>query len=187
MRLQEEYKKIVAPAMMEKFGYKTIMAVPRLDKVVVNSGFGKAVAGKTSGEREKIAEQISEYLGLITGQKPVLKKAKKSIAAFKLREGTAVGAAVVMRGQRAYNFLEKLIRLALPRIRDFRGIDLKSITRQGDLTVGFKEYVPFPEVRVEKEKGMFGLEVIIATTAKTKKEGEELLRLMGFPLKKRET
>jgi large subunit ribosomal protein L5 len=184
LNLQEQYTKEVAPAMMKKFGNKSVMAVPRLKKVVINSGFGKQVAGKTNSEREKIAEQIAESLGLITGQKAVIRKAKKSVAAFKLREGMSVGACVTLRGKRMYDFLEKLIGVVLPRIRDFRGLTATAFNQQGDFSIGFKEYVPFPELRVEKEKGVFGLEVTVVNTAKNKAEGEELLRLLGFPIKK---
>lgn len=184
MTLQEQYKKEVVPAMVKKFGYKSIMAVPKLDKIIINSGFGKAVAGKTGSEREKIIEQIAGSLALITGQKPVIKKAKKSVAAFKLREGMPVGATVVLRGIRMYDFFGKLIWLVLPRIRDFRGIDPKSLSQEGDISIGFKEYVPFLEVRVEKEKGIFGLEVTIVTTGNKAEESQELLKLFGFPFKK---
>ncbi|MCX6790846.1 MAG: 50S ribosomal protein L5 [Candidatus Gribaldobacteria bacterium] len=184
LNLQEQYNKEVVPVMMKKFGKKSVMAVPKLKKVVINSGFGKQVAAKTNSEREKIAEQIAEYLGMMTGQKAVIRKAKKSVAAFKLREGMSVGACVTLRGKRMYDFLEKLIGVALPRIRDFRGLSATAFSEQGDFSIGFKEYVPFPELRVEKEKGVFGLEVVVANTAKNKAEGEELLRLLGFPIKK---
>lgn len=184
MRLQEQYQKQIVPAMKEKFGYKSIMAVPKIDKVIVNVGFGSMTTGKGTGERAKIAAGISEKLALMTGQKPVLIKAKKSIATFKLREDMPIGAKVSLRGKRAYQFLEKIIYLVLPRMRDFRGLPIKSVTDQGDLTIGFKEYTPFPEVKVEREKGLFGLEVTIVTTAKNREQGEELFRLMGFPLQK---
>ncbi len=184
MRLEQKYTKQIIPAMMEKFGYKSAMAVPKIDKVMINCGFGNLVAGKGSGERGKIAENILEKLSLIAGQKPVLRKAKKSISTFKLRKGMPIGAVVSLRGKRAYQFLEKFIYLVLPRSRDFRGIPLKSLTAQGDLTVGFKEYTPFPEVKVEKEKSLFGLEITVVTTAKTKKEGRALLEFLGFPLQK---
>ncbi len=183
-KLLEKYNKEAVPAMKKKFGYKSVMAVPKIQKIVVNCGFGKMVIGKGSGEREKIEEYISQSIASITGQKPSLNKAKKSIAAFKLREGMAVGAHCTLRKKRMYDFLEKLIWVVLPRTRDFRGIDAKCITKQGDITIGFKEYVPFPELKVEKEKGLFGLEITIATTAKTKEEGFALLELLGFPFKK---
>jgi len=186
LRLREQYTKEIVPAMMEQFGYKNIMAVPKVEKVVINSGFGKAIDGKGAGERKKIQENISKTLELIAGQKPFAVKAKKSIAAFKLREGVIIGLKVTLRGKRMYEFVEKLVGLVLPRGRDFRGIPLKSIPETGDLTLGFKEYTPFPEVNVEREKSLFGLEITIQTNAKTKKERIALLRLMGFPLQKEE-
>ena len=186
MRLREQYKKKVVPAMIEKFGYKNEMAVPKIEKVVVNCGFGKAIAGKGASERQKMQEHISKNLALMTAQTPCAVKAKKSIAAFKLRKGIIIGLKVTLRGKRMYEFLEKLIWLVLPRGRDFRGIPIKSIPEKGDLTVGFKEYTPFPEVKVEREKGIFGLEVTIQTNAKTKEERMALLRFMGFPLQKKE-
>ncbi len=184
MRLQEQYKKIAVPSMVKKFGYKSVMAIPKIEKIVVNCGFGKMIIGKGSGDREKIEEYISSSIALITGQKPTLKKAKQSIAAFKLRQGMVVGAVATLRKKRMYDFLEKLIWVVLPRSRDFRGIDSSSVTKQGDITVGFKEYVPFPELKIEKEKGLFGLEVTIATSAHIKDEGVELLKLLGFPFKR---
>lgn len=169
--------------MKEKFGFKSDMAVPKIDKVVVNSGFGRQASGKTSSEREKIVANISKTLALITGQAPALRKAKKSIASFKLRKGQPVGVQVTLRGRKMYDFLERLIWIALPRSRDFKGIPLKSIDKEGNLSLGFREYGPFPEVVAEREKGIFGLEVTVVTTAKKREEGIELLRLMGFPLK----
>ena len=183
LRLSEKYKKEVIPAMMEKFGYRNPMAVPKIKKIIVNSGFGRMVIDKSSKEREKIQNQISNSLGLITGQKPALKRAKKSIASFKLRKGMAIGVQVTLRGKRMQEFLEKLVWLVLPRTRDFRGISPEQFDKEGNLTIGFKEYTPFPEIVIEKEKGIFGLEVTVVTTAKSKKEGIELLRLMGFPIK----
>lgn len=185
MRLQEQYKKIVVPAMKEKFGYKSVMAVPKIDKIVVNCGFGSMTAGKSSGEREKMEEYLSKSLAAIVGQKPALRKAKKSIAAFKLREGVPVGFKATLRGERMYGFLEKLVGLVIPRIRDFRGIPLRSVSRTGVLAIGFKEFTVFNEIRMEKEKGIFGLEIVINTTAKAKEEAIELLRLMGMPLQKK--
>ncbi len=182
-RLQEQYKKIVVPEMMKKFGYRSIMAVPRIEKIVVNCGFGKMVIGKGSGDREKVEEHISSSIALITGQKPSLRAAKQSIAAFKLRQGMIVGAVATLRKKRMYGFLEKLIWVVLPRSRDFRGIDSTCVTKQGDFTIGFKEYIAFPELQIEKEKGLFGLEVTISTSARTKDEGVELLKLLGFPFK----
>ena len=170
--------------MMKKFNYKSQMAVPKIAKVVVNAGFGRMVSAGVSKDKEKIQENIVQVLSSITGQKPTLRPAKKSIAAFKLREGIPIGAMVTLRKKRMYDFLEKLIWVVLPRMRDFRGIVLKSFDENGNLAIGFKEYVPFPEVLLEREKMVFGLEVIVNTTSKNKEEGVELLRLMGFPLQK---
>lgn len=167
--------------MREKFGYKNPMAVPKIEKVVVNCGFGKEVTVRSSAEREKIVKNISNILGLITGQKPSFKRARKSISAFKLKKGMLVGAKVTLRGRRMNDFLERLIWLVLPRTRDFRGISLKSIDKKGNLTIGFREYTSFPEVG--PEKGIFGLEVTVTTTAKSREEGIELLKLLGFPLR----
>ena len=184
MRLKEKYKKEVVPKMMEKFGYKNPMEVPKIEKVVVNIGFGRLVVGKPGSEREKIQEHILKTLSLITGQKAVLTKAKKSISSFKLRKGMPIGAKVTLRRKRMYDFLEKLILLVLPRTRDFRGIPLTAFDKNGNLTLGFKEYTPFPEVIPEKEKGIFGLEVTVVTTSKNKEEGIELFKLLGFPIKR---
>jgi len=169
--------------MMEKFGYKNPNSCPKIEKIVVNSGFGRMIADKGSSERKKIQEHILKSISSITGQKACLRKAKKSISSFKLREGMPIGAQVTLRGKKMYDFLEKLIWLVLPRTRDFRGIPLKSINQEGNLTIGFKEYIPFPELIVEKEKGIFGLEVTVVSGAQSKEEGIELLRLIGFPLK----
>lgn len=183
IHLQEKYKKEVVPAMMEKFGYKNPMAVPRVEKVVANAGFGRLISGKTSEEQKKIQDFILEELGLICGQRPVLKRAKKSISGFKIREGMAIGVAVTLRGKRMFDFLERLIHIAFPRTRDFRGIDPKSFDKKGNLTIGVKEHINFPEVSPEKAKNIFGLEITVVTTAKNREEGIELLRLLGFPIK----
>lgn len=183
MRLAEKYKKQVVPALMKQFKCKNVMSAPKITKVSVASGFGKTVIGKSASERSAIESHIIGSLALIAGQRPSLRKAKKSIAAFKLREGMYIGGAATLRGKRMYEFLEKLLFIALPRKRDFRGIALKSISN-GNLTLGFKEYSPFPEVKIEKEKGLFGLEVVVVSTAKTKTEAEALFRAMGFPLEK---
>ena len=145
-KLKEKYKKEAVPAMMEKFGYKNKMAVPKIEKVVINSCFGKNIISKTSKERENIQNLISGDLALISGQKPSLVKAKKSIAGFKLRKGMQVAARVTLRGNRMYDFLERLICLTLPRSRDFRGIDTKTIDERGNLTIGFREHIAFPEI-----------------------------------------
>lgn len=184
LNLREKYKKEVIPEMMKKFGWASPMAVPRITKVVINSGFGKTVSGKGSGEREIVEKYISDNLIAMAGQKPSLRKAKKSIAAFKLREGVNVGAAITLRGGRMYDFLGKLIYLVLPRKRDFRGLNPKSISKTGELSIGFREHTLFPEVKIEREKNIFGLEIVIATTAKNKEEALDLFKLMGFPFER---
>lgn len=183
VRLKEKCKKEVAPQMMEIFGYKNLMAVPKIKKVIVNTGFGRLVSGKPSNEQKKIQEAILRDLTLITGQRPVLTSAKKSISGFKIRKGMPVGARVTLRGQRMYDFLERLIYIALPRTRDFRGIDPNSFDDKGNLTIGIKEHIAFPEISPEEVKNIFGLEITVVTTSNTKKEGVKLLRLLGFPIK----
>jgi len=183
IRLPEKYKEEAIPGLMKKFGYKNPMAAPKIEKVVINTGFGKLVVGKTSDEQKKIQESILNDLALITGQRPILTRAKKSISAFKIREGIPLGAKVILRGKKMFDFLERLIHIALPRSRDFQGIDPKSFDKKGNLTIGIKEHITFPEVSPEKIKQIFGFEVIIATTAKSREEGIELLKLMGFPIK----
>ena len=182
-RLQEKYIKEVRPAMREKFGYKNDLAVPRIEKVIINTGFGRLISGKASDEQKKISENIVNDLSLITGQKAVPTKAKKSISAFKIREGMALGAAVTLRKKRMYDFLDRLINIALPRSRDFRGIEQRSVDQSGNLTVGIKEQIVFPEISTEKSRFIFGFEAIVVSTAKSQKEGIELFKLMGFPIK----
>lgn len=183
LRLKEKYNKEVMPQMMEKFGYKSPMAVPRIKKVTVNTGFGRLVAGKTSEEQKKIYTGILEDLTLICGQRPVLTEAKKSISGFKTRKGMPIGAMVTLRGRKMYDFLERVINIALPRSRDFRGIELKSFDKKGNLTAPIKEHIVFPEVLPEKIKTIFGFEITVVTTSKNREEGIELLKLMGFPIK----
>jgi len=182
-KLQIKYKEEVIPIMIEKFGYKNAMAVPKITKVILNSCFGKEVVGKTSQEREKIVNNVVQDLTAISGQKPKVIKAKKSISGFKLRIGTEIAVAVTLRKKMMYDFLERFINLTLPRSRDFKGIDPKSIDKKGNLTIGFKEHIAFPEIISEKEKTIFGLEMTIATTAKNKEEGLRLFKLLGFPIK----
>ncbi len=183
LKLKEKYQKEVIPAIMEKFSYKNPMAVPKIEKVIINTGFGRLISGKTGDESKKIYESILEDLTLITGQRPVLKKAKKSVSAFKVREGMFLGATVILRKEKMYDFLERLINIALPRMRDFRGIEQKSFDKRGNLTYGIKEHIIFPEILPEKVKNIFGLEITIVTAAKNKEKGLEFLRLMGFPIK----
>ncbi|MCD6528365.1 50S ribosomal protein L5 [bacterium] len=182
IRLHEKYLKEVIPAMQKKFGYKSPMAVPKIEKVVINTGFGKLVVGKTSDEQKKIQETILHDLSLISGQYPVLTRARKSISGFKVKKGLPIGAKVTLRRQRMYDFLERLIHIALPRTRDFRGIELDSVDKTGNLTIGVKEDTVFPEILPEEAKIIFGLEITIVTSAKTKEEGVELFKLLGFPL-----
>jgi len=182
-KLKDKYKKEVIPAMMAKFGFKNPMAVPLIKKVVLNSSFGKEVVGKSASEREKIQNLITQDLSLIAGQKTNLVKSRKSIAGFKLREGLEIAAVVTLRKQRMWDFLERFIYLSLPRYRDFKGIDPKSIDKNGNLSMGFKEHISFPEIFTEKEKTIFGLEITVVTNAKSKEQGLELYKLLGFPMK----
>jgi large subunit ribosomal protein L5 len=168
---------------MEKFSYRSVMAVPRLKKVVVNTGFGKQVSGKGSDEQKKIYTPILEDLSLICGQKAILANAKKSISTFKTRTGMPIGAKVTLRGKKMYDFLERLINIALPRSRDFRGLEPASVDKKGNLSIGIKEHIIFPEVSPEKTKLIFGFEVSVATNAETKEEGLELFKMLGFPIK----
>jgi len=169
--------------MMEKFGYPNVMAVPRIIKAVINTGFGRLVAGKSPEEQKKVYEPILEDLTLIAGQKPVLTRAKKSIASFKLREGMPVGACVTLRRKKMNDFLERLINISLPRSRDFRGIEEKSFDKNGNLTISIKENIAFPEILTEKVHGIFGLEITVVTNAKRREEGIALLKFLGFPVK----
>lgn len=182
IRLLEKYKKEVMPAMEERFGYRNVMAVPKIEKVIVNTGFGKLLTGKTTDEKKRIYKSILNDLSLICGQFPVLTKARKSISGFKIRKDMPVGAKVTLRGQRMYDFLERVIYIALPRTRDFRGIKLKSVDNAGNLTIAVKEHIIFPEIEPENVKVPFGLEITVVTTAKSKEEGLKLLRLLGFPI-----
>lgn len=183
IHLKEKYQKEAVPQMMEKFGYKNMMAVPKIEKVIVNTGFGRLTSGKTSNEQKKIQDAILHDLALITGQRSVLTRAKKSISGFKIRKGMPVGAQVTLRGKRMFDFLERLIHITLPRSRDFRGINIDSFDEEGNLTLGVKEHIAFPEISPEEVKNMFGLEIIVVTTVKNKEEGIELLKLLGFPIK----
>ena len=176
-RLLTKYRKEVMPAMRDKFGYKSTMAVPRLSKVVVNIGTGK------NAKETKLLEKMNKDIAIITGQKPALRKAKKSISGFKLREGTDVGIVATLRGKRMYDFIDRLVSVALPRSRDFHGLDAKSFDRAGNFSLGIKEHNIFPEVSYESLKDIFGFQVTISTTSRNREEGQELLRLMGFPIK----
>lgn len=177
MRLQELYKKEIAPKLEEKFGYANKMAVPKIVKVAINVGVGKNTKDKA------YIDNVVSSLSRITGQRPVLCKAKKSISAFKVREGNIVGVMVTLRGKKMYDFIERLINITFPRVRDFRGIENKGLDKQGNFSIGFKEHLAFPEIKADEVEKTHGLEINIATTAKSKEEGFELLKLMGFPFK----
>ena len=176
MFIKEKYNKIVVPEMKKKFEYKNNFAVPKIEKVIISTGIGSL-----KDEAKKEAIEIS--LRKIAGQKPRPNPAKKSIASFKLRQGAIIGYSVTLRGKRMYDFLQKLISVALPRVRDFRGLDPKSIDEAGNFSIGFKEHVAFPEVSNEDIRSTFGLNVTIVTSAKKKEEAMKLLRLIGIPFK----
>ncbi len=184
MKLQEKYKKEVLPGLAKKFNYKNKMAIPKIEKIVVNSCFGKRIIGKSSKEQGDIKNNVSKDLSLITGQKPKIVKSKKAVSGFSLRQNMDISAVVTLRKEKMYDFLEKVIYLALPRLRDFRGIPEKSIDNNGNLTIGFKEHISFPEIFTEKEKSILGFELTVVSTAQTKEEGVELYKLLGFPIKK---
>jgi len=174
-RFKEKYLKTVVAQMKEKFGYSNSLAVPKVDKIVLN------VRISASNSDQKFQELAADTLTRISGQKPIFTKAKKSISSFKIREGQIVGVSVTLRNNRMYDFLDKLVNLSLPSVRDFRGLSQKSIDGQGNLTIGFKEYLAFPEINPDEVENLHGLEVCIHTTAKSKKEGFILLALLGFP------
>jgi len=182
--MKDKYTKQAVPEMVKKYSLKSPMAVPCVEKIVINSGMGKTLITKGSSEKKKLIEEMSNVLAMITGQKPNIQKARISVSTFKLRKGMPIGLKVTLRKKRMYDFLEKLILLILPRTRDFRGIDEKSVDKQGNLTFGFKEYSAFPEVVAEREKGIFGFEITIVTTGQDREKSVELLKLMGFPFKK---
>ena len=176
-RLQDQYKAEILPKLKEKFGYRNVMQVPRLSKVVVNMGLGDAI------ENVKVIETAADEIGIITGQKPVVTKARKSIANFKLREGVPIGVMVTLRRDRMYQFLDKLIAIALPRVRDFKGVSPRGFDGRGNYTLGIKEQIMFPEVNYDKIDKIRGMNITIVTTARTDEEGLELLRLMGMPFR----
>ncbi|WP_124726412.1 50S ribosomal protein L5 [Staphylospora marina] len=177
-RVKELYLNEVAPAMMKKFNYKSPMQVPKVEKVIINMGVGEAV------QNPKVLDGAVEDLTLISGQKPVITRAKKSIAGFKLREGMPIGAKVTLRGERMYHFLDKLMNVALPRVRDFRGVSPKSFDGRGNYTLGLKEQLIFPEISYDKVDKVRGMDIVIVTTAKTDEEARELLTLLGMPFRK---
>lgn len=176
-RLQDQYKAEIVPRLKEKFGYRNVMQVPRLSKVVVNMGLGDAI------ENVKVIETAAAEIAIITGQKPVVTKARKSIANFKLREGVPIGVMVTLRRDRMYHFLDKLIAIALPRVRDFKGVSPRGFDGRGNYTLGIREQIMFPEVNYDKIDKIRGMNITIVTTARTDEEGLELLRLMGMPFR----
>ena len=177
-RLKEKYLKEVSPALMSKFNYKSVMQVPKVEKIVINMGVGDAVANA------KALDNAVEELSLVTGQKPVVTRAKKSIAGFRLREGMPIGAKVTLRGERMYEFLDKLVTISLPRVRDFRGVSKKSFDGRGNYTLGVKEQLIFPEIDYDKVSKVRGMDIVIVTTANTDEEARELLTQLGMPFQK---
>ena len=174
-RLQERYEKEVVPAMMEKFGYKNIMQVPKLEKIVINMGVGEAK------DNPKVLESAVNDLQLIAGQKPILTRAKKSVANFKIRENMALGCKVTLRKANMYEFADKLMSIALPRVRDFRGVSSKAFEGRGNYSLGVKEQLIFPEIEYDKIDKVRGMDIIFVTTANTDEEARELLRFLGMP------
>lgn len=177
-RLQKKYKEEVRPALVKEFGYSTIMMAPRLEKIVINMGVGDAT------QNSKALDDAVNDLTIIAGQHPVVTKAKKSIATFKVREGQAIGCKVTLRGQRMYEFLDKLVSVALPRVRDFRGISKNAFDGHGNYTLGVKEQLIFPEIDYDKVAKIRGMDIVFVTTAKSDKEAFALLDKMGFPFRK---
>ena len=177
-RLKEYYSKEVAPALMNKFSYKSTMQIPKLDKIVINVGAGEAK------ENSKVIDAISNDLGIITGQKALVCRARKSVANFKLREGMPIGCKVTLRGERMYEFLDRLFNVALPRVRDFRGINPNSFDGRGNYNMGLKEQLIFPEIEYDKVDKVRGMDICFVTTATTDEEARELLTLMGAPFSK---
>ena len=177
-RLQEKYQNSVRAELQKQFNYSSSMEIPKIEKIVLNMGVGDATSNS------KVLDDAVAEMTRITGQKPVVTKAKKSIATFKLREGMPIGCKATLRGERMYEFLDKLISIALPRVRDFRGISADAFDGRGNYTLGVKEQLIFPEINFEEVKKIRGLDVVIVTTAKTDEEGRALLKLMGMPYKK---
>ncbi|MCB1651933.1 MAG: 50S ribosomal protein L5 [Alphaproteobacteria bacterium] len=177
-RYQEIYEKEIVPALQEKYGYKNVHEIPKLEKIVINMGVGEATQDR------KHIENAANDLGLIAGQKPVITKAKQSNASFKIRENMAIGCKVTLRRQQMYEFLDRFVTIALPRVRDFRGISPKSFDGRGNYAVGIKEHIIFPEISYDKVDKIRGMDIVICTSAKTDDEARELLRLMKLPFKK---
>ena len=176
-RLQEKYINEVVPALTEKFGYKNVMELPKIAKIIINMGVGEAVGNP------KALDAAVNDLTIIAGQKPILTRAKKSLAAWKLRQGMPIGAKVTLRGVRMYQFLDKFMNVALPRVRDFRGISANSFDGRGNYAIGLKEQLIFPEIEYDKIDKLRGMNIVVVTTAKTDEDARELLKLMGMPFK----
>ncbi|MFQ5842417.1 MAG: 50S ribosomal protein L5 [Thermodesulfobacteriota bacterium] len=174
---REKYEREVIPQLTKRFGYKNVMQAPRLKKIVINMGLGEAI------QNIKVLDSAVEEIGLITGQRPAITKARKSIAQFKLRKGMPIGCMVTLRKDRMYEFLNRLINIALPRVRDFRGVSGKSFDGRGNYALGIREQITFPEIDYDKIDKVKGMNIIIVTTAKTDEEGKELLRLLGMPFR----
>lgn len=174
-RIKDLYSNEIVPALMEKFKYQSVMQVPKLDKIVVNMGVGEAK------DNPKFLEAAVNDLGIISGQKPVITKARRSVAAFKLRQGTNIGTKVTLRGNRMYEFVDRLLNVALPRVRDFRGVSDKAFDGRGNYALGIKEQLIFPEIDYDKVDKVRGMDIIFVTTAKTDEEARELLKLLGMP------
>ena len=179
-RLKEKYLKEIRPQLKKELGFKSDLAVPRLEKIVINVGLGKAK------EDPKVKEVVLRTLERITGQKPIETKAKKAISNFKTRQGMVDGAKVTLRGERMYDFLDKMINIAFPRVRDFRGLSTKAIDPKGNLNIGFREHIVFPEIKSDEVENIHGLEIALVTTARKRANGEKLLEALGLPFKKEE-
>ena len=177
-RMSELYSKEIAPALMKKFGYKSVMQIPKLDKIVINVGCGDAK------DNAKVIDNVCAELALITGQKAIPTKARKSVANFKVREGMNIGAKVTLRGERMYEFLDRLFNTALPRVRDFRGINANGFDGRGNYAFGIKEQLIFPEIQYDKVEKIRGMDIVFVTTAKTDEEAKEMLTLFGAPFEK---
>ena len=177
VRLEAHYKDSVVPALIERFGYSSLMQVPRIEKITLNMGLGEALTDK------KVRDAAANDLAVITGQKPIVTKARKSVAAFKVREGWSIGCKVTLRRQRMYEFLDRIISVAIPRVRDFRGLSVKAFDGRGNFSLGFREQIAFPEIDYDKVDAFRGLNVTLTTSARTDEEAEALLREFRFPLR----
>lgn len=176
-RLKQRYTKEIAPAMGKEYGYKNVMAIPKLEKIVINIGLGEAI------QNSKLLDNAADELGQIAGQRPVITRAKKSIASFKLRKGMPIGCSVTLRGERMFEFLDRLVNMALPRVRDFRGLSTKSFDGRGNYTLGLRDQLIFPEIDYSRVSKIKGMNICVVTTAKTDDEARTLLRLFGMPFR----